>query len=283
MTTETVDVAREASELRMPSAASATPVRFAGILRSETIKLFSLRSTIWSYAVLVLVSLGLAALMSASMSSAVSGPIPAEGQVGILMQVSSFPVALGQLIAAVLGVIFIAGEYGTGMIRSTLTAVPRRLPVLWAKSLVLFGATFLVGLAATLGAYLVGRLFLAGSGIAAPLTDPDVLRAVLGGALYLALVAVFALGVGTVVRSSAGGIAVVLGIILILPTVLQLIPAAWATDLVPYLLSDAGLGALGLQSGIPGGLEPWQQLLVVLGWVAAALAAGAILMKRRDA
>lgn len=283
MTTETVDVAREASELRMPSAAAASPVRFTGILRSETIKLFSLRSTVWSYAVLVLVSFGLAALMSVSMSSAVSGPIPAEGQVGILMQVSSFPVALGQLIAAVLGVIFIAGEYGTGMIRSTLTAVPRRLPVLWAKSLVLFGATFLVGLGATLGAYLVGSSFLAGSGIAAPLTDPDVLRAVLGGALYLALIAVFALGVGTVVRSSAGGIAVVLGIILILPTVLQLIPAAWAADLVPYLISDAGLGALGLQSGIPGGLEPWQQLLVVLGWVAASLAAGAILMKRRDA
>lgn len=279
----TVDVAREAPESRMPSAASASPVRFTGILRSETIKLFSLRSTVWSYAVLVLVSFGLAALMGASMASAVTGSIPADAQAEVLMQVSSFPVALGQLIAAVLGVLFIAGEYGTGMIRSSLTAVPRRLPVLWAKSIVLFVATFVVGLIATFGAFVVGSVILAGSGFAVPITDPDVLRSVLGGALYLALVAVFALGIGAVVRSSAGGIAVTLGIILILPTVLQLIPADWALALIPYLLSDAGLGALGLQSGIPGGLEPWQQLLVVLGWVAASLAAGAILMKRRDA
>jgi ABC-2 type transport system permease protein len=267
----------------MPRALPASPVRFGGILRSETIKLRSLRSTVWSYAVLILTSLGLAALMAATLASTIEGPVPAEGQTAIVMQVSSFPVALGQLVAAVLGVLFIAGEYGTGMIRSTFTAVPRRLPVLWAKTLVLFTATFLVGLVSTVGAYLIGSPFLAGSDIAAPLTDPDVLRAVIGGALYLALIAVFALGVGTVLRNSAGGIAVVLGIILILPTVLQLIPADWATNMIPYLISDAGLGALGIQSDIPGTLEPWQQLLVVLGWVGASLTAGAILMKRRDA
>jgi ABC-2 type transport system permease protein len=283
MTTETVTAAHQAPGIRMPAAVQASPVRFAGILSSEVIKLRSLRSTVWSYAVLIVLSLGLAALMAGTMASVTNDPIPAEGQTAIVMQVSSFPVALGQLVAAVLGVLFIAGEYGTGMIRSTFTAVPRRLPVLWAKGIVLFVTTFLVGLVATTGAYLVGSPLLAGSDIGAPLTDPDVLRSVIGGALYLALIAVFALGVGTVVRNSAGGIAVVLGIILILPTVLQLIPADWAADLMPYLISDAGLGALGLESGVPGGLEPWQQLLVVLGWVGASLAAGAIVMKRRDA
>ncbi|GHD45350.1 ABC transporter permease [Mycetocola manganoxydans] len=283
MTTETLKPASQAPRLRMPSAASTNRVRFPGILRSEAIKLRSLRSTVWSYAVLVLISLGLAALMAATLASSIEGQVPAEAQTAIVMQVSSFPVALGQLVAAVLGVLFIAGEYGTGMIRSTLSSVPRRLPVLWAKSLVLFATTFLVGLVSTVGAYLIGSPLLAASDVAAPLTDPDVLRAVVGGALYLALIAVFALGVGTVVRSSAGGIAVVLGIILILPTVLQLIPADWAANMIPYLLSDAGLGGLGIESGTPGGLEPWQQLLVVLGWVVASLSAGAILMKRRDA
>lgn len=267
------------------SAASAPRIRLsaAGILRSEWIKLVSLRSTVWSYAVLVLLSLGLAALMAATLAPETGAPIPAEVQVGFISQVSSFPVVLGQLIVAVLGVLLISGEYGTGMIRSTFSAVPRRLPVLWAKSAVLFVSTFLVGLVATVGSYLVASPILAASGVSAPITDPDVLRAIVGGALYLSLVALFALGVGTIVRSSAGGIAVVLGIILILPTVLQLIPADWAHDLIPYLLSDAGLGLLGLESDVPGGLEPWQQLTVVIGWVVASLAAGAILMKRRDA
>ena len=267
------------------SAASESRIRLsaAGILRSEWIKLISLRSTVWSYAVLVLLSLGLAALMAATLAPETGTPIPAEIQAGFLSQVSSFPVVLGQLIVAVLGVLLISGEYGTGMIRSTFSAVPRRLPVLWAKAAVLFVSTFVVGLVATVGSYLVASPILAASGVSAPITDPDVLRAIVGGALYLSLVALFALGVGTIVRSSAGGIAVVLGIILILPTVLQLIPADWAQDLVPYLLSDAGLGLLGLESDIPGGLEPWQQLAVVVGWVVASLTAGAILMKRRDA
>lgn len=277
MTTATLGVPTD----RMP--ASDSPVRFPGILRSEWIKLSSLRSTVWSYAVLVLMALGLAAIMAATLNSVTDQPLPAEAQAGILLQVTSFPVALGQLIVAVLGVLLISGEYGTGMIRSTFSAVPRRLPVLWAKTAVLFVSTFIVGLIATVGAYLVGSLILAANNIAAPITDPDLVRAVTGGALYLALVAVFALGVGTAIRSSAGGIATVLGIVLILPTVLQLIPADWAQDLIPFLISDAGLGFLGLESGIPGGLEPWQQLAVVLGWVAASLAAGAFLMKRRDA
>ena len=267
------------------SAASDPRIRLsaAGILRSEWIKLISLRSTVWSFAVLVLLSLGLAALMAATLAPERGVAIPDEAQVGFISQVSSFPVVLGQLIVAVLGVLLISGEYGTGMIRSTFSAVPRRLPVLWAKSAVLFVSTFVVGLVATVGSYLVASPILAASGVSAPITDPDVLRAIVGGALYLSLVALFALGVGTIVRSSAGGIAVVLGIILILPTVLQLIPADWAHDLIPYLLSDAGLGLLGLESDVPGGLEPWQQLTVVLGWVVASLAAGAILMKRRDA
>ncbi|AWB87307.1 ABC transporter permease subunit [Mycetocola zhujimingii] len=283
MTTHTLDSAPESRQARMPSAGSAGPLRFVGILRSEAIKLRSLRSTVWSYAVLVLVSVGLAVLLAATLASAPDEQLPADAQTAVVMQVIAFPIGFAQLVAAVLGVLFIAGEYGTGMVRSTFTAVPRRLSVLWAKSVVLFAATFVVGLIATVGGYLASAPFLARSGIIAPLGDPDVVRAAVGGALYLALIAVFSLGIGTMVRNSAGGIAIVLGIILILPTVLQVIPTDWAANLVPYVISDAGLGALGLQSDVPGALEPWQQLLIVLGWVAASLAAGATLMKRRDA
>jgi ABC-2 type transport system permease protein len=180
MTTATLNPAHETPTPRMPASSSRNPVRFSGILRSEWIKLRSLRSTVWSSAALILLSIGLAVLMAATLNSMGSEPLPNDAQV---VQVSSFPVALGQLIVAVLGVLgvlVISGEYSTGMIRSTFSAVPRRLPVLWAKGAVLFVSTFVAGLVATTSAYLVGSPILAANDIAAPITDPDVLRAVPG-------------------------------------------------------------------------------------------------------
>ena len=188
----------------------------------------------------------------------------------------------GQLVVAVLGVLAISGEYSTGMIRSSITATPKRLPMLAAKALVIFVCTFIVGLVSTVGSYLVALPILAGKGISAGLTDPDLLLPLLGGALYLALVAVFALGVGAILRSSAGGIAAALGIVLLLPIVLSMIPAEWVADLVPYLLSNAGLAIFGLDLGSEG-FEVWQNILIVLGWVAVSLAGAAVLLKRRDA
>ena len=264
---------------------------FAGVLRSEWIKLRSLRSTVWSYLIVIALSLGMALIMSFSMVSGMSGDAdvsgaPAEQQLTLILQSSVFGVYFGQLVVGVLGVLVISGEYTTGMIRSTLTAVPKRLPALAAKFVVLFTATFLVGVLSTLVAFVASSLVFASEGVSASLTDPDVYLTLLGGSLYLALVAVFALGVGTMLRSSAGGIAAVLGLLLLLPTVLQMIPADWAQDLIPYLLSTAGLdmfsGAMtGGDSG--GGLNAWQNLLIVLGWVGASIAGATVLLKRRDA
>lgn len=128
------------------------------------------------------------------------------------------------------------------MIRSTLTAVPRRLPALAAKAIVLFVSTFVVGLLGSVGAFLIASAVFASHGVTASLAEPEVFLPLLGGALYLALISLFALGLGTILRNSAGGIAAALGILLLLPTVLQMIPAEWASDLIPYLLSVAGMG-----------------------------------------
>jgi len=255
---------------------------FTGLLRSEWIKLRSVRSTIWSYATVVLISFGMALLMSVSIDFGDS-PVPADAQATLLAQAATFGVFFGQLVVAVLGVLAISGEYSTGMIRSSLTATPRRLPMLAAKAVVLFVCTFVVGVITTVGSYLVAASVLGGKGISASLTDPDLLLPLLGGALYLALVAVFALGVGAILRSSAGGIAAALGIILLLPIVLPMIPAQWATDLMPYLLSNAGLGVFGLNAFGPESFEVWQNVLIVLGWVAVSLAGAAMLLRRRDA
>lgn len=253
---------------------------FAGIVRSEWIKLRTLRSTWWSYSVVVAIALGMAAIMSLALVEQIS-VLPAAEQAQFVVMASTFGVFFGQLVLAVLGVLVVTGEYSTGMVKSTLTAVPRRLPALWAKAAVLFLATLVVGAIATIGSFLVVAALLATHGITANLFDGAVIVPLLAGALYLALVAVFALGVGTMLRSSAGGIAATLGALLLLPIVLSMIPTAWAADLVSYLISNAGAGMMA--SGAPAIMEPWQALLVVLGWVTVSLAGAAVLLKRRDA
>jgi len=247
-----------------------------GVLRSEWIKMRTLRSTVWAYAIVILVSLGLAALMSAVLDPGPGGQIPADQQAGIVLQASTFGVFFGQLVVATLGVLVISGEYSTGMIRSTLTAVPKRLGALWAKAAVLFVATFLVGAVSTIAAYFVASPILATQGVSASLIGDGLLMPLLGGALYLALVAVLALGVGTILRSSAGGIAAVLGILLILPLVLSMIPTEWAAAAVPYLFSSAGNGLFALQPDI-------SYLTITLAWVAASLGGASLLLVRRDA
>lgn len=289
MTTTTLPTAPESAPAATSSGAGkdAAAIRLsaAGLIRSEWIKLRSVRSTVWSYALLVVFSLGLAAIMSASLDlqGADVSMVPAANQATFVAQASTFGVFFGQLIVAVLGVLTISGEYSTGMIRSTLAAVPNRLPALWAKAAVLFVTTFLVGLVSTVGSYLVSSAVLSGKGLHAGLFEPAVLFPVLGGALYLGLIAVFALGIGTIVRSGAGGIAVVLGIVLLVPMVLQMIPAEWATSLLPYLVSNAGINMFGLMSFSQVPIEWWVDLLVVLGWLAASLVGAAVLLKRRDA
>ncbi|PPL14317.1 ABC transporter permease [Microterricola pindariensis] len=260
-------------------------LRFGGVIRSEWIKLRSLRSTVWSYLLVFAISLGMALVMSTSMTDyidqAASGS--ADEQRGMLLMASTFGVFFGQLVVAVLGVLVISGEYTTGMIRSTLTAVPRRLPALAAKAIVLFVSTFVVGLLGSLGAFLIASAVFASHGVTASLAEPEVFLPLLGGALYLALISLFALGLGTILRNSAGGIAAALGILLLLPTVLQMIPAEWASDLIPSLLSVAGMGLFDPSVGVGEPDALLKNLLIVLAWVAAAVVGAALSLKRRDA
>ena len=221
------------------SRSPASALSFGGVLRSEWIKMRTLRSTVWSYIAVVAADPRHGArLLALTTASGVDGAPdmlggPAEAQVGLFVQASTFGVFLAQLVVAVLGVLVISGEYGTGMSRSTFTAVPKRLPVLAAKAAVLFVVTFLVGLVSTVGAYFVSTAVYSAHGVSASLTDPDLYMPLLGASLYLALVAVFSLGVGMMVRSSAGGIGIVLAFLLVVPTILQLVPADWAQDLSP--------------------------------------------------
>ncbi|GAA2460963.1 ABC transporter permease subunit [Agromyces soli] len=273
-----------------PRLAHTARLSFGGILRSEWIKLRSLRSTVWSYLIVVAISLGMAVLMSFSLANGMSGmdvsAAPPAEQTGMVLQSAVFGTYFGQLVIAVLGVLIISGEYTTGMIRSTLSAVPKRLPALAGKAVVLFVATLVVAIVTNLAAFGIAAAIFAGNGVHVSLFAENALLTLGGAALYLALVAVFALGIGTIIRSSAGGIAAVLGILLLLPTVFGLIPAEWAADVMPYLLSSAGMTmfmTIGADPATLAGPNAWQSLLVVLGWLAVSIAGAAVLLKRRDA
>jgi ABC-2 type transport system permease protein len=206
---------------------------------------------------------------------------------------------ISALIVSVLGVLTIAGEYGTGMIRSTLTAVPKRVPSLLAKALVFAVATFVVSAVAFAITVPISVGVLAGNSIAVRLDDPQYWLALLGGVGYLVLIGLMAFSIGTLLRNTAGGIAVALGLILAAPLALGLMlgfsPPTWAENIATLFPSIAGRMLFSYpteQSWVnlasPAGgsgwiTEPWQAVLILIGWVVVLLTAAAVLLKRRDA
>jgi ABC-2 type transport system permease protein len=252
-----------------------------GVLAGEWTKFGSLRST-WitlGLSVLFLLAIGLVAAASFTPGTgrgiAANRPMDA---VGIALAGTTF----AALAVGVLGVLLSAGEYTTGMIRATFTAVPARLPVLWAKSLIA-GAVALVVMA--IGApvsFLLGSPLLRTGVTVLGLGDDGVLRSLAGAALYLGLVAVFGVGLGMLVRSSAGGIAILAGTLLILPGVIGLLPDSWSSNISPYLPSTAGQAAMTLHPA-DGSLSPGAGLAVFAGYVAVILAAAAFRLRKSDA
>lgn len=208
-------------------------ITFGRVVRSEWIKLTSLRSTAWSLALIVLIGVGLAAVLAATVDLD-GAPADAAVAQDVTLSVTTVGFTLGQLVAAVLGALSLGGEYATGMVRSTFAAVPRRLPVLWAKAVVLFAAVTVTGAVTAFGSWAATYGLLDGKDLASPL-DGDLLLALLGGSAYLGLVAVFALGVAAAVRTSAGSIAIALGILLVLPTLVMVLGSAvdWLADVQP--------------------------------------------------
>ena len=255
-------------------------LRATGLLRSEWIKLRSVRSTVWAYAVTIVGGIGLSVMLGLTFTGE---GMPAAEQVDYAVQAATMGLILAQLSVAVLGVLVISGEYTTGMIRSTLTAVPHRYPALLAKAAVFAAVTFVVGLVITFGGYFVSSPLMAARGAESSLTDPGVVQALVGGALYLSLVGILSLGIGTIVRSGAGGIAAAIGLLMLAPIVFALIPAEWAADIARYLPTAVG-GAM-YRIHIEGGsaMDPVQGSLFLLAWVVVALGTGAALLTRRDA
>lgn len=210
---------------------------------------------------------------------------------GDLTRLSLTGVLLGQALVAILAVLVISGEYSSGMIRTTLTAVPHRTTVFAAKAITLIGVVAAAGTIAVLGSLLAGRLILPGDSFAAArghpalsLTDGPTLRAVVGSILYLTLIALLSLGIAAVVRDSATSIGVILGLLYLLPSLARVIGDAHRQRLLQQIGSmSAGLTIQATTNLHSLPLSPWAGLGVTAGWAAAALVAGGLLLRIRDA
>lgn len=248
------------------------------VVLAELTKFRSVASTAWSLlsAAGLIVGFGILYAMLR-----VSHP-PATASDFDAVAVSLAGVQVAQLAVGVLGVLIITNEYANGLIRTTLAAVPRRVPVLWGKAAVLAGVTFALSLPAVVAAFLAGQAVLSAEHLDTSLTGPGVTRALVGGAGYLALVALLGLGLGTILRHTAGGVAAVFGVLLGPQMLAGFLPASLADDVYGWLPAPAGLAVTNLRPD-PAMLSPWAGATVFSIYVAIVLCAGAWLLRRRDA
>ncbi|MEV8034283.1 ABC transporter permease [Streptomyces sp. NPDC002742] len=254
------------------------------VLRSEWAKLWSLRST-WitlGLGLLFLVAFGVIAAAHYKSELNSGRPMHRDDVAATALSLSVFGTNFAQLALGVLGVLITAGEYSTGMIRSTLAAVPRRLPVLWSKASV-FGLVALV--VATVGvfvAFTIDSGIVSGTPAALTMSHAGVVRSLLGAGLYLGLVGVIGTALGALLRSVAGGISVLVASLMLVPGLISLLPSSWQDNISPYLPSSAGESMFALTHDSTT-LSPTAGLVVFLGWTVLALAGAAYRLVRSDA
>lgn len=264
-------------------------VTFGRLVVAEWIKFRSLRSTWWTLALAVLGMVGISLIFSIGVRSNAVTAEDEGSMLGVLVIVFGYSAA--QLALAVLGALSITGEYSTGMIRSTLTAAPRRLPALWAKLLVLTVVTVVVSVVGLALSYLVTLPLLSGTGVSLDFGDSETVRAIAGVPLYLTAITLLAFAIGAIMRHSAGAITTTLGIMLVLPMVFSILGVffSWAARVAAYLPTTAGEQIMSF-GGMSGGgmvsdvsLAPWAGIGLLGGYVVVLLAVAAVLMRRRDA
>ncbi|MFI1190679.1 ABC transporter permease [Streptomyces californicus] len=262
---------------RATPAPPASPYRItpARVLRSEWHKLVSLRSTWVTVLSAVALVLGVGLIMGGTYTS---GGGDSDVDIVVLTLYGSL---LAQLFLVVLGILMTAGEYATGLVRSSLTAVPARLPVLWAKAAVFAATSFTVMSATGLITFVAAQAFLHDTDQAASLTDPGVLRAVAGNALALTLMGLLALGLGALLRSVPGAIGGFIAGVMVLPEILGMLPYGAVERAIMYFPTQAA-GALGSATPIPGTASPGPALLALSLWAGTTLAAAALTLKHRD-
>jgi ABC-2 type transport system permease protein len=249
---------------------------------SEWTKLRSVRSTRWSLLATIAFTIGIAAIATAVVSARWPHMSAAEHARFHPLEATLAGVSLGQLALGVLGILVITAEYSTGMIRASLTAVPKRLPVLWAKAGVFGVVALAISIPSALIAFFVGQAFLSSHHLELAFSAPGVARAVIGAGLYLTVIGLFAVGIGTIVRSTPGAISTFVAIMFVVPPLMNVLPTSWNNAASPYLPSNAGQAVMSITHSA-NTLAPWTGFAVFCGYAVASLAIGALVLARRDA
>jgi ABC-type transport system involved in multi-copper enzyme maturation permease subunit len=259
---------------------------WSGLLAAEWTKIRSVRSTAWTLIAFVVVTLGFTALFVWLTVANWTGPRAAARNANVITDPIGFilgaGLGLGQLTLCVLGVLVITTEYSTGVIRSSLLAVPKRLRMLTAKCVVFAALLLVIGEIVSFGSFFIGSAILH-SRVPVSLSDHLVLRAVLGSGLYLAVLGLFSLGIGGLIRHTAGAVTTAIGVVFVLPILSGLLPGSWGAHINGYLPTQAGtlIGQTHPTSGAV--LSAWEGFGVFCIWTALLLGAAALLLQRRDA
>ncbi|GAA0413938.1 ABC transporter permease [Acrocarpospora corrugata] len=258
------------------------PATFGQALSAEWIKFFSVRSAFWGLLATLVVTVGLSALLALAYIVSLNQLPPARRAAFDPGAYGLAGLNFGVITLGVLGVLTMSGEYSTGQIRSTLAAVPKRARLLAAKALVLAAVSLVTGLVVAFVSFFASQAVFATKDLDVTLGQPGLLRAVIGGGLYLTLVALFALGVATVVRHPAGAVTAVLGILFVLPIFGAFLPGEWGATVRKFLPSSAGAAIMNAGPA-SGSLAPWTGLGVFAAYTAIILVAAFWLFRRRDA
>jgi ABC-type transport system involved in multi-copper enzyme maturation permease subunit len=270
---------------REPAAEPPGHVGFSHLLQSEWTKIRSVRSTTWSLVLLLVLAFGFTTLI-VGLTVAQWSDSSVSDRLSIIADPVSFILAAGfqfaQLTICVLGVLVIAGEYTTGMIRASLLAVPKRLPMLAAKCIVFAALVFAVGLLVAFPSFFIGAALLHDK-VSVSLADPGVLRSVIGAGLYLAVLGLFALAIGALLRHTGAGITAVIGFVLVLAPLAQLLPGSLGKHVHAYLPSEAGHLIAQAHQAKDDLLTPWQGFGVFCLWTVVLLVAAAYFLEHRDA
>jgi ABC-2 type transport system permease protein len=254
----------------------------ARVTRSEWTKLWTVRSTRWSLLVATVLTIGFPILASTVIATHWGSRSPSDRAGFNPLDPALIGSQIAQLAIGILGILVITGEYSTGMIRASLSAVPKRLPVLWGKAVVFASVTFALMLPSVLIAFFASQSILSRHHASYSWSDPGVARAVIGAVLYLTVIAVLTLAIGTILRSTAGAISAFAAIFFVLPPLMDVLPKSWNDAISPYLPSNAGRAILNLTHDSTS-LAPWTGFALFVAYAAVALAVAAVLLVRRDA
>jgi ABC-2 type transport system permease protein len=253
------------------------------VLLSEFTKFRSLRSTMWTLLAAVVLMIGLGALFSGVTASQYHTFNWAERAAFNPVTTSLTGVIFAVVAFGVLGVLLTGGEYSTGMIRSSLTAVPRRLPVLWGKLTVFAGSILSVSLVASFISFFLGQALLSSHHLGVPVTAHDALRSVIGAALYVTVAGLIGVALGALLRHTAAGITTFAAVFFVIPLLATLLPASISNHLAQYLPSNAGDAIWGGAAAVPSPLSPWTGFALLCGYAVIVIGAGAWRLRRSDA